>query len=132
MKVSRFLTLVDTSDGEILAWSSYTGALAKVDGEFLAVIDALRNGRNIDADSKLIHEMLRCGFIVGDDADDISSYGALVQREKQRANTLKLVIALTAIFPVLTVLRQERISECPVIFRTQFHVTRAKNLVKES
>lgn len=95
MKASRFLTLANTSDGKILAWSSYTGALAKVDGEFLAVIDALRNGRNIDADSTLIREMLRCGFIVDDDDDEISSYGALVQREKHRANTLKLVIAPT-------------------------------------
>ena len=121
MKVSRFLTLVDTSDGEILAWSSYTGALAKVDGEFLAVIDALRNGRNIDADSKLIREMLRCGFIVGDDADDISSYGALIQREKQRANTLKLVIAPTL----------DCNFSCPYCFETRKNVRMSRDIQDE-
>ena len=95
MKVSRWLTLTGTHDGKTLAWSSFSGALAKVDSEFLAVIDALRNGRTIDEGSKLIAEMLRCGFIVGDDVDELAIYGELVRREKHRVNSLKLVIAPT-------------------------------------
>lgn len=95
MKISRWLSLVETSGGETLAWSSFSGALAKIDSEFLAVIEALRNRHAIDEGSKLIGEMLRCGFIVRDDVDELAIYGDLVEREKHRANSLKLVIAPT-------------------------------------
>ncbi|MBQ7216799.1 MAG: hypothetical protein IJS39_12550 [Synergistaceae bacterium] len=95
MKISRFLILSETSDGKTLAWSSYTGALAKVDGEFLAVIDALKDGRSIDTDSHLLREMLRCGFIVGDDVDELAAYGELVSRTKDKSDSLGLVIAPT-------------------------------------
>ena len=95
MKISRFLILAKTSDGKTLAWSSLTGALAKVDSEFLAVIDALKDGQEIDTDSKLISEMLRCGFIVGDDVDELAAYGELVSRAKSKSDSLKLVIAPT-------------------------------------
>ena len=95
MKVSRWLFLVRTVEGGVLAWSSLTGALAKVNDEFLAVIEALKSGGNVDTDSKLVSEMLRCGFIVGDEVDELAVYGELASRTKQGANALKLVIAPT-------------------------------------
>lgn len=95
MKVSRWLTIVNAPDGGTLAWSSYTGALAKVNAEFLAVIEALKTGCEIDTSSALVREMLRCGFIAEDDTDELSLYGALIEREKYRKDTLKLVIAPT-------------------------------------
>ena len=95
MKVSRWLTLINVPDGGTLAWSSYTGALAKVNAEFLSVIEALKTGYEIDTSSALVREMLRCGFIAEDDTDELSLYGALIEREKHRKDTLKLVIAPT-------------------------------------
>lgn len=118
MKISRWLTLAETSEGETLAWSSYTGALAKVDAEFLTVIDALREGRNIDADSHLVREMLRCGFIVGDDVDELAVYGELVRREKHRANSLKLVIAPTL----------DCNFSCPYCFETRRNVRMSRDI----
>ncbi|MBQ4432253.1 MAG: hypothetical protein II877_12180 [Synergistaceae bacterium] len=64
---------IQPSGSETLAWSSYTGALAKV--------DALRNGRAIDEGSKFIGEMLRGGFIVRDDVDKLAIYGVSVRRK---------------------------------------------------
>ena len=95
MKVSRWLFLVRTDEGVALAWSSLTGALAKVDDEFLGVIEALKSGGNVDTASKLIGEMLRCGFVVGDDVDELAAYGELADRTKQSVDALKLVIAPT-------------------------------------
>ncbi len=118
MKISRFLTLAKTSDGKTLAWSSYTGALAKVDGEFLGVIDALREGQNIDTDSHLVREMLRCGFIVGDDVDELAVYGELADRTKQNIDALKLVIAPTL----------DCNFACPYCFETRKEVSMSRDV----
>ena len=118
MKISRFLTLSETSDGKTLAWSSYTGALAKVDDEFLAVIDALKNGQAIDTDSHLVREMLRCGFVVDDEIDELAVYGELVSRAKQKSDTLKLIIAPTL----------DCNFSCPYCFETRKNVRMSRDI----
>ena len=97
MKPSRFLILVNTPEGGTLAWSAYTGALAKVNREFLDVIDSLNSGGDVlkDSQKSLLQEMIRCGFAVDDEVNELERYNELIQHEKQRQDTLKLVIAPT-------------------------------------
>lgn len=120
MKISRWLTLVKTNNNGTLAWSSYTGALAKVDREFLAVIEAMKSGENVCNDSHLVREMTRCGFIVGDDVDEFAAYGELVGREKLRADSLKLVIAPTL----------DCNFSCPYCFETRRNVIISREIQK--
>ena len=94
MKPSRWLILSETDCGT-LAYSSFTGALAKVNAEFFAVIDALKAGQTIDTNSSLVREMVRCGFIVDDDTDELALYESAIQNQRQKKASLSLVIAPT-------------------------------------
>ena len=94
MKPSRWLILSESSCGTI-AYSSFTGALAKVNAEFFAVLDALKAGQTVDRTSHLVSEMRRCGFIVDDDTDELALYESAIQSQKQKRVSLSLVIAPT-------------------------------------
>ena len=118
MKLSRWLFLVRTGEGGVLAWSSLTGALAKVNDEFLGVIEALKSGGDVDTDSKLISEMLRCGFIVGDDVDELAVYGELARSTQHSSNALKLVIAPTL----------DCNFACPYCFETRKNVSMSREV----
>jgi len=99
MKVSRYNILVKLSPTESLIYNSHSGALSKIDSHLAEVIGTSDSAVNEDGLSKLeiqaLAEMLRCGYIIDDNVDEVKKIQAEIAEQRCNKNQLKLVIAPT-------------------------------------
>lgn len=99
MKVSKFNIINIRSQVEGIAYNSYTGALAKVDENFMYLLDYIAEGKNItklSSDKKeILYKMQKAGFVINESINELERLQNLRQIQKQNKKILKIVVAPT-------------------------------------
>lgn len=93
MKESKYNINVE-HNGEYLMFNSRTTATAALDRPALEILNAVRQGNNVQ-ETGLVKEMKRAGFLVDDDADELQQLEMNYNLGKYEKDGLGLIIAPT-------------------------------------
>jgi len=100
MKISKFNIIKKYENGVTLAYNSFSGALSKVNNNFLKLLESIEKGtffiENLNNDEKkLVEKMKKAGYILNSKVDEMKYLEYLSQLQKYKSKKMKLVIAPT-------------------------------------
>ena len=88
--------IVFEHNGERFAFNSFTTALNKIDDEFIYILDNIKQmGNGMIARQNLVEEMIKEGYLVNDDFDELKMLRFYNMNKKFCGNTLTITISPT-------------------------------------
>ena len=94
MRESKFNFLFDHK-GDNYVYNSFTGCFAKVDNEFLTLLENVRNNNQFYSESDTFNKMKLSGVIIDNDKDEYAEYRDLFEKTSLDSMSCTFTIALS-------------------------------------